>query len=47
MTYDTAPYKQGIGFSYRESFNSFYELFHPQKVKNQPRLKTTGRIPAN
>jgi hypothetical protein len=47
MTYDTAPYKQGIGLSYRESFNSFYELFHPQKVKNQPRLKTTDRIPAN
>jgi len=47
MTYDTSPYKQGIGFSYRESFNSFYDLFHPQKDKNQKRFKTTDTIPAN
>jgi hypothetical protein len=33
ITYDTAPYKQGVGFSYRESFNSFKDLF------NQPRRK--------
>jgi hypothetical protein len=39
MTYDTSPYKQGIGLSYRESFNSFYDLFYPIRIKKQPRLK--------
>lgn len=40
ITYDTAPYKQGIGFSYRESFNSFKDLF------NQPgRKKLSGSTP--
>jgi len=47
MTYDTSPYKQGIGFSYRESFNSLKELFHPQKEKKQPRFRTTDSIPSN
>ncbi|HKK80596.1 MAG TPA: translocation/assembly module TamB domain-containing protein, partial [Prolixibacteraceae bacterium] len=27
LIYDTAPYTQGVGFSYREEFNSFKELF--------------------
>jgi hypothetical protein len=47
MTYDTAPYKQGIGFSYRESFNSFHDLFNPRKFKKQQPLKTTENVPAN
>ena len=37
MIYDTAPYKQGVGFSYRESFNSFSDLFKPkQKTRLSP-----------
>ncbi|MEI7424207.1 MAG: translocation/assembly module TamB domain-containing protein [Prolixibacteraceae bacterium] len=37
MIYDIAPYKQGVGFSYRESFNSFGDLFKPkQKMKLSP-----------
>jgi hypothetical protein len=27
LIYDTAPYTQGVGFSYREEFNTFKELF--------------------
>ena len=33
MTYDQAPYKQGVGFSYRESFNSITDLFHRRQPK--------------
>jgi hypothetical protein len=47
ITYDTAPYKQGIGFSYRESFNTFYELFHPQREKKVKRKNVSGDIPDN
>jgi hypothetical protein len=46
MTYDTAPYKQGLGFSYRESFNSFYDLFHSKGDKNQRKLKAPRIDPA-
>ena len=46
MTYDTSPYKQGIGFSYRESFNSFHDLFYPQRDKKPPRTKGIKNIPA-
>jgi hypothetical protein len=31
LTYDTAPYTQGIGFSYREEFNTLRELFQQYK----------------
>ncbi len=41
MTYDTAPYKQGVGFSYRESFNSLRDLFLPRREKNLLQLKPT------
>jgi hypothetical protein len=41
MTYDTAPYKQGIGFSYRESFDSLRDLFLPKKKRNQLRFNTS------
>jgi hypothetical protein len=47
ITYDTAPYKQGIGFSYRESFNTFYELLHPQREKKVKRNKVSKDIPAS
>jgi hypothetical protein len=46
MTYDTAPYKQGIGFSYRESFNTFYDLLHPHREKKAKQIKTSGVKPA-
>ena len=37
MIYDAAPYKQGVGFSYRESFNSFSDLFRSkQKTRLSP-----------
>ncbi len=41
MTYDTAPYKQGVGFSYRESFNSLRDLFLHRREKKLQQLKTT------
>ncbi len=41
MTYDTAPYKQGIGFSYRGSFNTFSDLF-----QRRPGKKITGIKPS-
>ena len=41
MTYDTSPYKQGMGFSYRESFDSFRDLFLPKKQRNQQRFNTS------
>ncbi len=46
MTYDTAPYKQGLGFSYRESFNSFSDLFRPKRDKNSRKLKPVQIDPA-
>lgn len=47
MTYDTAPYKQGIGFSYRQSFNSLRELFQPKKYINQQRFSTSPIVPVD
>lgn len=47
MIYDTAPYKQGLGFSYRGSFNSFYDLLHPQWARKPLRKKVTATTPAN
>ena len=47
MIYDTAPYKQGIGFSYRESFNSFQDLFRSQRNKKLFRLRILKKSPAN
>ncbi len=41
MTYDTAPYKQGVGFTYRGSFNSFQDLFHRPKHKLLPQVQTS------
>jgi hypothetical protein len=46
MTYDTAPYKQGVGFSYRESFNSFRDLFYPPRKQKLIGIKTSGEIPS-
>jgi hypothetical protein len=46
MTYDTAPYKQGVGFSYRESFNSFRDLFYPPRKKKLIGIKTSEDIPS-
>ncbi|MEI6277040.1 MAG: translocation/assembly module TamB domain-containing protein [Prolixibacteraceae bacterium] len=40
MTYDQAPYKQGVGFSYRESFNSFSDLFRRRQIKKPADLKS-------
>jgi hypothetical protein len=45
MTYDSAPYKQGVGFSYRESFNSFRDLFLPKREKRLFPLKPGGDTP--
>lgn len=44
ITYDTAPYKQGIGFSYRGSFNTIKDLFYlpGRKKLNET---TTGENP--
>lgn len=47
MTYDTAPYKQGVGFSYRESFNSFRDLFHLKRTKRLPPLKPLENATTN
>ena len=47
MIYDTAPYKQGIGFTYRESFNSFKDLFRPKRDKKKQPQKPAGNIPVN
>ncbi|MCE1199986.1 MAG: translocation/assembly module TamB, partial [Marinilabiliales bacterium] len=46
MTYDTAPYKQGLGLSYRESFNSFRDLFRTKNSKKQ-RQKASSRTAGN
>lgn len=34
LIYDAAPYKQGLGLSYRKSFDSLYELFQKYRQKN-------------
>jgi len=47
MIYDTAPYKQGIGFTYRESFNSFRELFRLKRNKINKKEKPAPNIPSN
>jgi hypothetical protein len=44
LIYETSPYTQGVGISYREDFNDFNELWHkmlkifkPQKPKAKPK----------
>jgi hypothetical protein len=41
LIYETSPYTQGVGFSYREDFNNFGELW--QKVKNLFGIKAVRR----
>ncbi len=41
LIYETSPYTQGVGITFREDFNTFDELW--QKVKNIFRRKTSGK----
>ncbi|MGE5428319.1 MAG: translocation/assembly module TamB domain-containing protein, partial [Methylococcaceae bacterium] len=43
IIYETSPYKQGVGLSYREDFNDFKEFW--QKVKNIFRQKNNKSKP--
>ena len=43
--YDSSPYKQGLGFTFSESFNSFHDLFKPQRDLKPKRNKATDTIP--
>lgn len=45
LIYETSPYTQGIGLSYREDFNDFEELW--KKVKNVFRRKNLRSSPKN
>jgi hypothetical protein len=45
LIYETSPYTQGVGVSYREDFNDFEELW--QKVKNIFKQKSVKQKPAN
>ncbi len=44
--YDSSPYKQGVGFTFSESFNTFHDLFHPQREMKRLRIQKTDTIPA-
>jgi len=39
LTYDTSPYKQGLGLSFRESFDSLYELFRKYRFRKPEETK--------
>ncbi|MBW8333550.1 MAG: translocation/assembly module TamB [Prolixibacteraceae bacterium] len=45
LIYETSPYTQGVGLSYREDFNDFEELW--QKVKTLFGLKRVRSVPVN
>ena len=45
IIYETSPYTQGVGVSYREDFNDFQELW--QKVKNLFKQKLARQTPVN
>ncbi|HAH24816.1 MAG TPA: hypothetical protein DCL77_13860 [Prolixibacteraceae bacterium] len=45
IIYETSPYTQGVGVSYREDFNDFQELW--QKVKHLFKSKSARQKPVN
>lgn len=42
--YDSSPYKQGLGFTFSESFNSFYDLIRPRKERKLFQIKDSDTI---
>jgi hypothetical protein len=45
LTYDTSPYKQGLGLSFRESFDSLYELFRKYRFRKPDETKVESAGP--